>query len=172
VNVNESKLLKNKHDPEPAAESPNPATIRSRRYRDRKRKGIVLLQAEIQPDMTQALVQLGWLHESEARNRASVVAAIGALVLRALSAGVTPSQKALIEVDPAAVLDAASWLRPGVQLSQQTAGQALETLSAGAATVGFGPAAYAQRLNAMVREIEARGIVGAAREGRHKPPMS
>jgi hypothetical protein len=81
--------------------------------------------------------------------------------MRTLSAGVTPSARTLIEVDPAAVLDAASWLRPGVQLSQQTAGKALGTLSACAKVAGFDPQAFTARLNELVREIEARGIVRA-----------
>jgi hypothetical protein len=95
-----SKVLKNGHD-KPA--EVHTSTARTRRYRERRRKGFVVLQAEIQPDMISALVSLGWLHASEKANRQAVTAAIGALVLRSLSAAVTPSDKPLLAVDVEAV---------------------------------------------------------------------
>jgi hypothetical protein len=155
-----TKPLKNGHDKEAEPRVETLAARRMRRFRERKARGAVVLKSVvIEPDFLAALAANGWLHESEKGDTGAVEHALHALIMRALSAGVTPSQKTLIEVDPAAILDAASWLRPGVQLSQKTAGQALGTLSACAKMAGFGPAAYAQRLNEMVREVEARGIV-------------
>jgi hypothetical protein len=160
--MSESKPLKNGHDPVSAAESPNPATVRGRRYRERKRRGVVILQAEIQPDMTQALVQLGWLHESEARNRMAITAAIGALVYQALSAAMRPAHpgKVYVPVGLDAVRDATCWIRRGEPITAESAGQALGTLSAAAATVGFDPQAFTVRLHAMTEELLSRGIVG------------
>jgi hypothetical protein len=143
----------NGHDKGAEIHVTNPATIRSRRFRERKRKGVVILQAEIQPDMTQALVQLGWLHESERRNREALTAAIGALVLRSLSAGVSPSERPLLEIDPEAIQAAWPWAKPGSEPTPETAARAIRTLSACAATVGFSPAEYSARL---MRMVEAR----------------
>jgi len=79
----------------------NPATVRSRRFRERQAGGILVLRdIEIAPDMVQALIACGWLHASEMRNREAVTAAIGAIVLRSLAAGVTPSAKPLLTQPP------------------------------------------------------------------------
>jgi hypothetical protein len=156
-----TKPLKNGHDPSPVAESPNASTIRSRRFRDRKRRGIVVLRdVEIAPDLVAAMVECGWLHEAERCNRDAISASLGALIMRALGSGVTPSQKPLLAVDLEAIQDALPWLKPETPINSQTAAKALETVSRCAKVVGFGPEAYAARLNALVAEIEARGIVG------------
>ena len=115
----------------------------------------MLRDVEIAPDMISALVACGWLHPSKARNREAVTAAIGAIVLRSQSAGVTPSQKALIEVDPAAVLDAAPWLRPGEQLSTENPRRVVGTVAKCARIAGFTPEVFAGRLNAMVSALDS-----------------
>ena len=141
----------NGHDPEPAAEVTNASTVRTRRHRARKRKGVVLLQAEIQPDMIGALVGFGWLHESEARNREAVTAAIGALVYAALNAGVRPahSGKAFVPIDLQAVEAALPWLKPGEAVTSESAGRAVANVAKCSAAVGFGPVEFSERLRAL-----------------------
>ena len=152
----------NGHDKEAAeVQIDNPGTVRSRRHRERQRQGVIVLRdIPVAPDMVHALVQNGWLHETERSNRAAVLAAIGAVLFRALQAGVTPSEKkTLLEIEQAAIEDAWPWARPGSQLTAETAAKALETVARCAATAGFGPQVFAARLNAMVVEIQSRGVV-------------
>jgi hypothetical protein len=143
--------LKNGQISASVAESTNASTIRTRRYRDRKRRGAVYLQSVIEPDLIACLSSLGWLHVSERNNREAVTAAIGALVLRSLSAGMTPSPtKATLEIDLEAIRDALPWLRPETPINSQSAAKALETVARCSATVGFSPAEYSTRLMRMV----------------------
>ena len=141
-----SKPLKNGHDPEPAAEVPNANTVRMRRYRDRKRKGVVVLRdIVIESDLAQALISCCWLNALERNNREALLAAIGACLFRALSAGVTPGEKPLLAVDVGAIKDALPRLKPGTPVSSQSAAKALEILSRCAAQVGFDGKEYASR---------------------------
>jgi hypothetical protein len=145
-----SKPLKNGHAPEPAAPGPhgpeNANTIRTRRYRERKAKGFVVLRGiEVTPDLAQALISCGWLHESERQNREAILAAIGACLFRSLSAGVSPGEKPLIEIDLEALQAAWPWAKPGSQPTAQSAAKALGTLARCAAQVGFDGPEYASR---------------------------
>jgi hypothetical protein len=152
----------NGHDKEAEPRVETLAARRKRRFKERKARGAVVLKAVvIEPDFVAALTANGWLHESETRNAGAVEHALHALIMRALGSGVSPNpNKATLEVDVEAIRDALPWLKPETPINSQSAAKALGTLSACAATVGFGPAAYAARLNDMVAEIEARGIVG------------
>ena len=128
----------------------------------RKQKGVVVLRnLEIGREVLDALTAHGWLHEVEGRNREAVTAALSALTLASLNAGMKPVQpgKAYIPVEISAVDDAVGWLKPGTAITAESAGQALGTLSGCASLAGFTPAIYAGRLRAMVAEIEARGVV-------------
>jgi hypothetical protein len=146
-----SKPLKNGHAPEPAAEVPNANTIRTRRYRERKAKGLVVLRdIEVTPDLAAALTANGWLHESERGDRAALLAAIGACLYKSLSSGVTPSSdKALLAVDMRAVEAALPWLKPGEAVTPESAGRAVGIVSKCAAQVNFSPSEYASRARRM-----------------------
>jgi hypothetical protein len=156
-----TKPLKNGHDKPAETQAETAAAIRMRRYKARKAKGIVVLRnVEVGPDTVAALAANGWLHESETRNAGAVEHALHALLPRALGSGMSPNPtKATLEIDVEAVRDAIPWLPDGTPLDARSGAKAMEIVSRAAATVGFNPAAYAARLNAMVREIEARGIV-------------
>jgi len=146
------KPIKNSHDAPAETPIETPAsTIRTRRFRDRKKRGAIILQAEIQPDMVAQLVQLGWMHASESRDRSAVTAAIGACVLHSLSAGLKPPapDRAYVPVDVRAVEAAACWLKPGTAITAETAGQALGTAVKCGALVNFGPREFSERLKAM-----------------------
>ena len=81
---------------------------------------------EVTPDLAQALVQCGWLHPLERQNREALLAAIGACLFRALSAGVTPSEKPLLAVDAETIREAWQWAKPGSQLTAQNAAKGLK----------------------------------------------
>ena len=145
-----SKPLKNGHDPEPAAEVPNGNTIRTKLYRERKRKGVVVLRdIVIEPDLAQALISCGWLRDTEKRNREAILAAIGALLYRSLSSGVSPSEKPLLAVDVGAIKDALPWLKPGEAVTAESAGRAVGIVAKCARQVGFLPAEYVHRARQM-----------------------
>ena len=103
----------------------------------------------IERDLAQALVQFGWLHESERQNHEAILAAIGACLFRGLSAGVTPSGKPLIEIDLEAEKDAWVWAKPGSAVTPENAAKALSTVAKCSALVGFGPREFSKRLKAM-----------------------
>ena len=107
---------------------------------------MVLPPIEIQPDMIAALVGLGRLHPSE---KEAVTSAIGALVLRALQGGVSPSEKPLLAVDLDALQAAWIWGKPGSQPSPKNAAKALANVTRCSALVGFGPEEFGERLKAM-----------------------
>jgi hypothetical protein len=102
--------------------------------------------------MAQALVQCGWLHHSEKGDRQCVTGAIGALVLRALQAGVTPSQKPLLEIDAEAVQAAWPWAKPGSQPTAQNVALALKNAVKCAQIVGFGPEVFAAKMRQMLEQ--------------------
>jgi hypothetical protein len=141
------------------AETPieSAATIRSRRFRDRRKRGaIVLRDIAVEPDLISALVQNGWLHESEARNREAVTAAIGGIVYQALNAGVKPAQpgRAYVPIELRAIEAAWPWARPGSQPSAESAGQAIGAAVKCARIVGFGPEVFAAHMRQMLEERE------------------
>ena len=140
----------------------NPGSARMRRSRERRRQGIVLLKKiEIGPDLTSALVEFGWLHESQRQDEGAVSDAIGALTYASLNAGIKPIQtgKALVPVALEAIQEAAGWLKPGTPITAETAGQALSIVARCAATVNFGPSTYASHLMRLMAEREARSVV-------------
>lgn len=146
---NEAKRSGNGHD-KPKTPSQNPSAIRMRKAKERRLRGaIVLRNTVIEPDLISALVQLGWIHGIEAQNASVVEHALFALVLRSLQAGVTPSEKPLLEVDLQAVRDAWIWAKPGSQVTPENASRALKTGLACARLVGFGPQEFDARLREM-----------------------
>jgi hypothetical protein len=141
--------LKNGHAPAKTLFQ-SPGAICSRRYRDRRKRGtIVLKPIVIEPDLAQALVACGWLHGIEASNRAAVEHALFGLVLRSLSNGVSPSEKPLLEVDLGAIQDAWIWSKPGSAVTPENAAKALSNVAKCSALVGFGPVEFGERLKAM-----------------------
>jgi hypothetical protein len=148
-----SKPLKNGHDVDSAAETKpeNANTARVRRYIERKARGAVVLKAiVIEPDFIVSLAANGWLHESETRDAGAVEHALFALIMRALSSGMTPNPaKATLEIDVGAIRDALAWLPAGTQLTPQSAARAISTVSRCARTVNFGPVEFGERLKVM-----------------------
>jgi hypothetical protein len=143
-----SKPLKNGHDA-PKGYSQSPGAIRSRRHRERKAKGAIVLKSLlIEPDLISALVQLGWINPVERGSRDAVETALNAVILHTLSYGVTP-QKPLLAVDMRAVEAAIPWLKPGEAITPESAGRAVGIVSKCAAQVNFGPAEYASRARQM-----------------------
>jgi hypothetical protein len=109
----------------------------------------VLHDIVIEPDLAQALIQCGWLNALERNNREAILAAIGALLYRALSAGVAPGEKPLLAVDLRAVEAALPWLKPGEAVTPESAGRAVGIVSKCASQVRFTPAEYASRARQM-----------------------
>ena len=107
----------------------------------------------IEPDLVQAMVQCGWLHESETRDAGAVEHALFALIMRALGSGMTPNPaRATLEIDVDAVHAALPWLKPGTPVTSQSAGKALGTAVKCAKIVGFGPEVFAARVRQMLEE--------------------
>ncbi|MGH7098113.1 MAG: hypothetical protein ACREE4_10715 [Stellaceae bacterium] len=70
--------------------TPSLAAARQRRYRARRKAGVVLIDIECPPKAIARLVQLGWLDPARRGNRAAVEDAVVALLNRALSKGLWP----------------------------------------------------------------------------------
>jgi len=68
-----------------------PSMERTRRYRQRKQTGAVVVGFEVEPDAIAALVDLGWLPASEAADPGAVTAALLDLASRALVNRLTPT---------------------------------------------------------------------------------
>jgi hypothetical protein len=66
---------------------PTPGATRMRRYRDRRKRGGMLIEIELSPDALDDLVALHWLDPAK-RQDADAVAAAVILSLEVLSAGV------------------------------------------------------------------------------------
>jgi len=143
--------IKNGHAPAKIP-SQSASARRMRLFRERRKRGAVVLQAEIQPDMISALVQLGWLNGIEVRNRQAVVAAIGAIVNQATAAEMRPALagKLFVPVDMQALESALIWLKPGEPVNVQSAGKAVGIVAKCARQVGFLPAEYVRRAREML----------------------
>jgi hypothetical protein len=132
--------------------SQTPGAIRNRRAKERKRNGIVVLRAVlVEPDMVQALVSCGWLHETERRDKEAVQSAIGACLFRSLSTGVTP-ERPLLAVDVETIQEAWQWAKPGSQLTAENAAKALKNAVTCARIAGFGPEAFTAQMRKMLEE--------------------
>ena len=134
--------------------SQSPGAIRMRRSRDRRKRGAVVLQAEIEATMIEALISCGWLHSLERDDRVAVTSAIGAIVYQALNGGMQPAQpgKAFVPVDLQALQAAWPWARPGSPVTPENVGQAIANVAKCSALVGFGPSEFGNRLMRMVEE--------------------
>jgi hypothetical protein len=152
-----TKPLKNGHDKEAEPRVETLAARRSRRFKERKARGAVVLRAVvIEPDFVAQLAANGWLHESEARNAGAVEHALHALIMRALASGMSPNPaKDTLEVDVEAIQDALAWLPDGTPLDARSAAKAIGTAVKCAALIGFGPAEYTSQLRRMLAE---RGV--------------
>ena len=107
------------------AHAESAGTVRSRRHRERKKQGIVVLRdTEVGPEMLDALVAHGWLFEEQKHDAAAVHDAVGSCLYQALNAGMKPSRAgtAYIPVAMDAVADALPWLnlRPGEQVTSES----------------------------------------------------
>ena len=58
----------------------SPSALRSRHCRARKRDGIVLAPVEVQPEALEALVECGFLEETDRRDRAEIGVAVAGLL--------------------------------------------------------------------------------------------
>ena len=67
-----------------------PSLERTRRYRQRKQTGAVVVGFEIEPDAIPALVDLAWLPADEAADPGAVTAALLDLASKALANRLTP----------------------------------------------------------------------------------
>ena len=140
------------------------STVRSRKARERRKSGTVVLRnTEVGLEMLDALVLHGWLFEAEKSNPAAVSDAVGALLYASLSAGIKPIQtgKALVPVSLQAVNQAAAWLRPDEreQLTPESAGRALSILADCAELSGFNPQVFTARAVQLTDEIRQRGVI-------------
>ncbi len=63
----------------PKATKPTEAAERMRRYRRRRRQGVLVVRAEVSTDVLNALITTGWLTADEAQNADAVGKAIGKL---------------------------------------------------------------------------------------------
>ncbi len=70
----------------PTRNATSSAAIRTRRYRDRRDRGAVVINFEVEADHLECLVDQGFLAADEATDRAKVADALG-LVLFGLSEG-------------------------------------------------------------------------------------
>ena len=104
----------------------------------------MLRSVVIEPDVKAVLVQLGWLHEAKL-HPATPTAAIGALVMRALGAGMTSSEKPLLEIEPEALRDAWPWAKPGSQPHGGKCSKGARNVARCSALVGFGPREFGGR---------------------------
>ena len=59
--------------------APTEAAERMRRYRRRRRQGVLVVRAEVSTDVLNALITMGWLTADEAQNADAVGKAIGRL---------------------------------------------------------------------------------------------
>lgn len=68
-----------------------PSVDRTRRYRQRKQTGAVVIGFEVEPDAVAALIGLGWLPANEATDPGAVTAALLSLAGKALIDRLAPS---------------------------------------------------------------------------------
>src|SRR5271165_3759809 len=124
------KPKSNGHDKAAEAHVETGAARRSRRFRERKARGAVVIRhLEIGAEVTAALAATGWLHETEMRDPQAVEHALSAIMMRCLQAGVTNSGKALLEIDPEAIAAAWPWSLPGSDFTPANAAKALGTVA-------------------------------------------
>jgi hypothetical protein len=145
------KTLKNGHD-EPKTPSQSPSARRQRLAKSRKARGAVCIQSTVEADLITALCEFGWLPEEQKRDAGAVHDALSALTFQALSAGMRPARsgKAFLPISLEVIQAAASWLKPGVQLTAETAGNAVGTAVKAAHLSGFGPAEYAEHVQKLI----------------------
>jgi hypothetical protein len=155
-----SKSLRNGHDA-PKALSQSQSAIRSRRYRERRKRGVVIIRdIEITPDLAQALISCNWLNALERNSREALLASIGALLYRSLSSGVTPSEKPLLPVDLEILQAAWIWAKPGTEPSPQAAGRAIGTAIKCAGQLGVSPETYASVMKQRVGIVASSPYIG------------
>ncbi len=65
--------------------APTPAAERQRRFRERRRRGVFVVQVEVTCEMVEALIKRGHLDEADARHLDCVGEAIAAAARRGLN---------------------------------------------------------------------------------------
>jgi hypothetical protein len=71
--------------------APAPATLRTRRSRERRRQGDVIVKLEIGPNITTDLAALGWLPAPDHADKDALALALVGFIKRAITMRVTPS---------------------------------------------------------------------------------
>jgi hypothetical protein len=77
--------------PRSAMTAPSPAALRMRRSRERRRQGDVMVSLKVGPNMTAALVDLGWLPASDRVDKDTIARALAGLIDHAITMRLTPS---------------------------------------------------------------------------------
>ena len=112
--------------------------------RTQEARAVMLKNIEVGPELIAALVAHGWLFSEQKHDAVAVSDAVGAVLHRSLSAGVTPGEKPLLQIDLEVLQAAWPWAKPNSQPTAQNAAKALGTAIKCAAQAGFTPEAYAQ----------------------------
>jgi hypothetical protein len=71
--------------------APSPGALRMRRSRERCRQGDVMVSLKVGPNMTAALVDLGWLPTSDRVDKDTIALALVGFIERAITMRATPS---------------------------------------------------------------------------------
>ena len=70
--------------------NPSPGAARTRRARQRKQHGVVVVNVEAAPDLTAGMMRLGWLDAAMAGDKAAIAAALLRLGEAAIGLDVRP----------------------------------------------------------------------------------
>jgi hypothetical protein len=68
--------------------NPSPGAMRTRRARQRKQRGVVIVNVEVTPDLTAGLIRLDWLDAAMAGDKKAIAAALLRLAEAAIGLGV------------------------------------------------------------------------------------